>query len=239
VATIYKGRKGKKQLVRPHRKVMTAQQSSFARYADVLARLGYPVSLQFTSIYGNAKGDFSTIEPITGAKNEQQWIGIAPFAKHEGKIYPLDLQEQIVAHFAARPDVRVFLFGGGKKEQEVLDGWVKKYPAATSLIGKLSMSAELCLMSHLTVMLSMDSANMHLESLVGTPVVSVWGATHPYAGFLGWNQSATNAVQIDLPCRPCSVYGQKPCYRKDYACLRKMGPEWVIAKMEKIILFEK
>ena len=97
------------------------------------------------------------------------------------------------------------------------------------------MHTEQVLMSHLDVMLSMDSANMHLASLVHVPVVSVWGATHPYAGFMGWGQSVDRAVQLDMPCRPCSVFGQKPCWRGDYACLREIKPEWVIEKIEKVI----
>lgn len=234
VASIYKGRAGKKKLVRRHHKVLENQKSSFRRYADVLEALGFPVLLNFSSIYGGGKGDFAEIEPVTGPK-EQKWIGIAPFAKHGGKIYPLELQEQIVAHFAGKPDVKVFLFGGGKHEQEVFDGWTSKYPAVTSMIGKLNMRTELNLMSHLDVMLSMDSANMHLASLVNIPVVSVWGATHPYAGFMGWMQLPVNTVQLDLPCRPCSVYGQKPCWRGDCACLRDIKPGQIISKIEGIV----
>ena len=133
------------------------------------------------------------------------------------------------------PDVKVFLLGGGKSEKEVFDRWTAKYPSVLSLIGKLKMDTELNLMSHLDVILSMDSANMHLASLVNIPVVSVWGATHPYAGFMGWKQLPVNTVQLDLSCRPCSVYGQKPCWRGDYACLRDITPEQVIAKIEGII----
>lgn len=235
VASICKGRVGKKKLVRRHHKVLENQKNSFRRYADVLERLGLPVLLNFTSIYGEAKGDFSVIEPITGPKKDQKWIGIAPFAKHVGKIYPVELQEKVVAHFAVDPRVKVFLFGGGQKEQEVFDAWTAKYPSIVSMIGKLNMCTELNLMSHLDVMLSMDSANMHLASLVNIPVVSVWGATHPYAGFMGWKQLPVNTVQLDLPCRPCSVYGQKPCWRGDYACLREIKPRQVIAKIEEII----
>ena len=177
------------------------------------------------------------IEPVTGPKGDGiKWIGIAPFAKHEGKIYPIELEEQVVAHFAGRPDVKVFLFGGGRSEQEVFDSWILKYPTVVSMIGKLNMSTELNLMSHLDVMLSMDSANMHLASLVNTPVVSVWGATHPYAGFMGWKQLSTNTVQLDLSCRPCSVYGQKPCFRKDYACMRNIKPEQIIQKIEGMLV---
>jgi ADP-heptose:LPS heptosyltransferase len=90
-------------------------------------------------------------------------------------------------------------------------------------------------MSHLDVMISMDSANMHLASLVNTPVVSVWGATHPYGGFMGWNQDPNNAVQLDLPCRPCSIYGKKPCIRGDYACLNNISPELILNKVENLL----
>ena len=235
VASICKGRAGKKKLVRRHDKVMENQKSSFRRYADVLEKLGLPVLLNFSSIYGEGKGNFAEIEPVTGPKENQKWIGIAPFAKHRGKIYPLELQEQVIAHFAANPQVKVFLFGGGKSEQEVFDAWIAKYPSVVSMIGKLNMRTELNLMSHLDVMLSMDSANMHLASLVNIPVVSIWGATHPYAGFMGWKQLPVNTVQLDLSCRPCSVYGQKSCWRGDYACLRDIKPEQVIAKIEGIV----
>ena len=84
-------------------------------------------------------------------------------------------------------------------------------------------------------MVSMDSANMHLASLVATPVVSVWGATHPYAGFMGWNQKMDNAVQLDMPCRPCSIFGNKPCLHGDYACLTGIKPDAIINKVEQII----
>jgi ADP-heptose:LPS heptosyltransferase len=97
---------------------------------------------------------------------------------------------------------------------------------------KHSMADELSLLSHCDLMLTMDSAWMHLASLVGLPVVSVWGATHPFAGFMGWKQSAGNAVQVDLPCRPCSVYGNKPCMRGDYACLNLITPEQIVEKIE-------
>ena len=235
-AAICKGRGGKHKLVRRYHKVFEKQDSSFERYADVFKKLGFPIALAFTSIYGNSKGDFSQIESVVGTKASQKWIGIAPFAKHKGKIYPLVLQEKVVAHFATNPKVRVFLFGGGEEEQAVLDRWATKYPTVTSMIGKLKMDTELNLISHLDVMLTMDSANMHFASLVNTPAVSIWGATHPYAGFMGWGQLTANAIQADLSCRPCSVFGQKPCFRGDYACLYGITPEQVIAKIEKVTL---
>lgn len=133
------------------------------------------------------------------------------------------------------PHAHIFLFGGGKDETPVMNDWAEKYPQLINASSHLNgLKQELILISHLHVMVSMDSANMHLASLVNTPVVSIWGATHPYAGFMGWHQDPANAVQLDLPCRPCSIYGNKPCARGDFACMKNISPELVT---EKLILF--
>ena len=92
------------------------------------------------------------------------------------------------------------------------------------------LAEELDMIRGLRVMVSMDSANMHLASLVGTRVVSIWGATHPNAGFLGIGQSESDCVQRDLKCRPCSVYGNKRCKYGDYRCL-DIEPEEIVARI--------
>ena len=70
---------------------------------------------------------------------------------------------------------------------------------------------------------------------MGTPVVSIWGATHPYAGFMGWHQRMENAVQMDLSCRPCSIFGNKPCFRGDYACMNLLDEATIIARVKAVI----
>lgn len=235
VAHIDKGRKGKKALTRTKNKIKVQQDTSFQRYANVLNRIGLPTKIGFQSIYPQGKADTSSFLSVTGTKGSDKWIGIAPFATHSGKIYPTEQMEEVIRQLDAMSGVRLFLFGGGKKEIEILSAWANRYPSATCIAGKLKMNAELALMSHLEVMVSMDSGNMHLASLVNTPVVSIWGATHPLAGFMGWSQSEENAVQADLPCRPCSVYGNKPCMRGDYACLHGIAPDEVVRRIHRVI----
>lgn len=247
VAHIDKHRKGKRKLVAGTAKVMEQQPTSFENYADVFAQLGYPVTPCFTSIFPDGRGDLNTL-PVSVFKNCEDkickaptpsapWIGIAPFAAHQGKIYPVELMEKVIQLLIGKyPQAQIFLFGGGPKESETLNDWENKYRQVVNASAQLGgLSQELILMSHLSVMISMDSANMHLASLVGTSVVSVWGATHPYAGFMGWNQDVANAVQVDLSCRPCSIYGNKPCMRGDYACLNNIAPETIAEKVENII----
>ncbi|XOD67432.1 MAG: glycosyltransferase family 9 protein [Flavobacteriales bacterium Tduv] len=49
----------------------------------------------------------------------------------------------------------------------------------TNLVSKLTLHEELNIIRSLDVMLSIDLANMHLNSIVGTRVLSIWGATAP------------------------------------------------------------
>ena len=224
VAKIDKGRQGKKALTRQKNKVFVQQATSFVRYAKVLEQLGFPIKQQFVKL------DYSAFCETQKADNET-WVGIAPFAKHPAKIYPLEKMDQVIKTLSERENTRVFLFGGGTKESQQIESLCGKYNNVQPAKSQQGLRGELALMGQLDVMLSMDSANMHLASLVGTRVISIWGGTHPYAGFLGWNQKAEDCIQLDLPCRPCSVYGNKACSRGDYACMNGITPEEIIGKL--------
>ena len=224
VAKINKGRKGKKALTRQKNKVFVQQATSFERYAKVLEQLGFPIKQQFVKL------DYSAFCETQKADNET-WVGIAPFAKHPAKVYPMEKMEQVIKVLSERENTRVFLFGGGAEESQHIESLCSKYNNVQPAKSQQGLRGELALMGQLDVMLSMDSANMHLASLVGTRVISIWGGTHPYAGFLGWNQKAEDCIQLDLPCRPCSVYGNKACSRGDYACMNGITPEQIISKL--------
>ncbi|MDD6552636.1 MAG: glycosyltransferase family 9 protein [Prevotellaceae bacterium] len=240
VAHINKHRQERRQLVSQKDRRLQPLPTSFQNYCDVLAQLGYPVTLNFRSIFPSGGGNLRLLPAAIGEKkNFQKWIGIAPFAAHEGKVYPLEKMERVLQLLTQRhPSFRIFLFGGGEKEKATMHAWCQRYPQCMTVADALKgLKEELILMSHLDVMISMDSANMHLASLVATPVVSIWGATHPYAGFMGWNQKPENVIQRnDLPCRPCSIFGQKPCLRGDYACLNGITPEQIVERVEKELL---
>ncbi len=236
VAHINKHKQGKRLLCRKENKIFVQQPTSFSNYAEVFAQLGYPVKPQFKSIFPPEGGNLRELPDTIGEKKTaERWIGIAPFAAHKGKMYPKQLMEQVIQELVTRhPHWHVFLFGGGKQELDILNRWARQYPQCLCVANELhGLEQELILMSHLDTMLSMDSANMHLASLTGTRVVSVWGATHPYCGFMGWQQHAGDAVQVtDLSCRPCSVFGNKPCHRGDFACMNSISPEEIVKRIE-------
>jgi len=251
IAVIDKGRKAKKALVRKKNKEFLPLKTSFRRYQEVFEKLGYdtapqsdvggayaergnPVKVNNLPPLGVAGRYAEPKASVPACDKTKTWIGIAPFAKHPGKIYPFKQMEEVVRILNDRPATKIFLFGG-KEESLLLENWTKNYEHVESVAGLMPFPDELSLMNRLDVMLSMDSANMHLASLVNTPVVSVWGATHPYAGFYGYNQKPENAVQIDLECRPCSIFGGKPCWRGDYACLTKISPQMIVEKITSLL----
>jgi len=228
-ASIDKGRKEKKELTAKENKKLVQLKTSFQRYADVFKSLGLALSLDTTQ-NPFPKQDLppAALALFDPAKKN---ICIAPFAKHKEKMYPLAKMKMMVKKLWDTKQYQVFLLGGGKKETAILNEWEEEFPGVLNLAGKFSFKEELAIISRMDTMVSMDSANMHLASLFGVPVVSVWGATHPFAGFYGWAQPAANAVQVDLYCRPCSVFGNKPCYRGDHACMQQLPGEKIMEKL--------
>lgn len=160
-------------------------------------------------------------------------IGIAPFASTTSKTYDLERMQSVVAGLA-RQGKTVFLFGGRGEEAKTLQHWADTYPGVYNLADKLDLLEELTIISRLSLMLSMDSANMHFASLVGVPVLSIWCSTHPWAGFLGIGQSIEDCLQDEqLDCRPCSIFGKvRRCYKRDMPCRRSLSPEYILERID-------
>ncbi|WP_432714407.1 glycosyltransferase family 9 protein [Pedobacter sp.] len=229
ICRVDKGRTDKKKLTRKVNKVLQPLKTTVERYADVFRKLGYPIKLSY-QLRKQLITANPALHPFLGEVKTQQFIGFSPFAQHAQKVYPLAKTEMVLLKLAEL-GYKVFVFGGGDAEKAIAAAWESKHQNIVSVIGKLNLEAELALITHLDLMVSMDSSGMHLASLQGIPVISIWGATHPFAGFMGYGQSINDAVQIDLECRPCSIYGNIPCYRGDFACMNNLSPIIVIDKI--------
>lgn len=231
------GAADKKRLTRRRGKVTIPLTNSTDRYRMALAAAGLSASPKFSSLFDNTPANPEIYAPITPPHpNGEVWIGIAPFAVHEGKIYPVHLMEQVLRELSSRSNTKIFLFGGGPYEQKILSEWARKYPSTISLAGKRhGFEAEFTLFHDLDAMISMDSANMHMAALAGANVVAVWGATHPYCGYGGWHIPDENNIQLPIPCRPCSVFGNKSCLTSDYRCLAGIRPTVITERIDRIL----
>lgn len=234
IASIDKGRKEKRRLTAEDNSHKAELKSTFERYRDVFTRLGLQFTPTFTSLFKDGKGDIDDFSGIVPPKGNDRWIGIAPFARHKGKIYPPEKMEKVVEQLSHQEHTKLFFFGNGPEEEKIINDWCDKYANTISFVGKSNFNGELRLISHLDAMLCMDSANMHMASLAGIPAISIWGATSPLAGFLGWQQRKEDCIELALNCRPCSIFGNKPCRYGDYRCM-EIAPQTVAGKvMERI-----
>ena len=235
VAVIDKGRREKRELI-GQGQTHAPLPAMTNRYAQVLSQLGMPVSLSYKQAFDPSAENLSPVTDLFGRKpEEERWVGVAPFAAHENKVYPLPKMHEVVKTLSGR-GMRVFLFGAGKHESEVLAEW-EEGNQVVSICGKMKgLHDEMLLMSQLDLMLAMDSSNMHIASIVGTPTVSVWGATHPKAGFTPWGQPQSHIIEdSSLPCRPCSIYGKEPCRFHDLRCMNRITPETIVEKVDEVL----
>lgn len=208
--SLQKGRREKKHLTSGAPLGFKPLKSTHERYAEVFRRLGYEAAPDSRDILRREAWPDTFDDGYT----QSDWIrvGVAPFAAHSGKCYPEPQMKALLALLDAVPNIRLYLFGGGQRERDVLDHWEAEYTNCVSVAGKIPLTEELALISNLRIMISMDSGNGHLAAMYGLPVLTLWGVTHPYAGFTPFNQPGSNSFLSDrakYPGIPTSVYGNK------------------------------
>ncbi|MEO5775958.1 MAG: glycosyltransferase family 9 protein [Flavobacterium sp.] len=232
VAFTDKGRAEKRALTRAENKIFKPIKSMVERHVDTFKKLGFSIDLSNPKF--PEKAILSTeIIKITGEKANQNWIGIAPFAQYASKVYPQDLMHQVINELASDSNSKIFLFGGGNKEIEILNLFANGKENVINVAGKLKLQQELDLISNLNVMLSMDSGNAHMAAMLGIKVITLWGATHPFAGFAPFNQPLENCLVSDrekFPKLPTSVYGNKKVAGYQDA-MRTISVESVVEKL--------
>ena len=196
------------------------------RYRNVFKELGFETPDNFTRLYEGRDWPESPI--VLEKEPGQRWIAISPFSSHRQKAYPLELMEKVIAELCKRENYWIFLMGGGKTEKIALRGIARKYKNVISMAEvKHRFLDEYALLGKCDLMLTMESANMHLASLVDLQAMTIWGPTSPACGYLGYNQVVEDDIQLDMDCRPCSITGDKPCKYGDFRCLKNIPPEYI------------
>lgn len=229
-ARLDKGRQEKKALTRSTDKIFKPLATTITRYIKVFQALGFE---EFSPKIVPKPQEAEAVQELTSGCTKK-WIGIAPYAAHEGKQYPLDLMKAVIKQLDELDRYDLFLFGA-PSEQKILSKLSQGCSATKVVAGALTFDQEINLISQLDVMLSMDSGNAHLAAMYGVPTVTLWGVTHPYAGFAPFNQEA-HCVLSDrgrYPAIPTSVYGNEvPEGYQDV--MRTISVEEVVAKIEEL-----
>lgn len=213
---INKARKEKQQLTRRKNKQLKPLKHTAERYADVFRKAGLKADLTNYKLNYKITASDKLNNYLNKFKGKK--IAIAPFAAHLTKQYPIEKTEKLIS-LLDNQGIHTFILGGGKKEKAIAEQWQAQFKFAHSAIGKFSIEDEIALIDSCDKIFTMDSGNMHLASLTKTQIVSFWGATHPFIGFSPFNKKDTVYIQKNIYCRPCSVYGNKKCYRDKLYCM--------------------
>ncbi len=231
VATLNKGRVEKKALTSGNQNSFKQLKTTHQRYADVFEKLGYPIDL--SSFKPLPRKDFNPkLQDLVGSTHKKI-IGIAPFAAYKSKMYPLNLMREVISEIDKSQEYHIILFGGGKEEIKQLNILENDFSSVKNAAGKLNFKEELALISNLDGMLSMDSGNGHLAAMYGIPVITLWGVTHPFAGFASFGNSIKNSLVSDrnkYPLIPTSIYGNK--FPEGYEdSMKTISPQDIIDKL--------
>lgn len=234
---INKGRAEKEAIV-SKKLHLTPLKHTTQRYIDVFINAGLETSLS-KKFCLESKKDISNSDLVKII--DQNYIVIAPFAAHTSKEWGTQKWFSFLELFFSSnlsQSLTIVLLGGGVKERTTLNDWVYRFPKTTNITGLFSLEDELLILSKAKVVVAMDSGNMHLASIVGVPVISIWGATHPFLGFSPlYNESLI--MQANLPCRPCSVYGKLKTKEQEQCASESMEAvevEHVFELVQKIVL---
>jgi ADP-heptose:LPS heptosyltransferase len=223
-----KGRAEKKLFTKKSGKIDQPIRHTVIRYQQAFEKAGFPFNLvepPYFSLNDSLKTAATDWLAQKDLVKNEKWIGIAPFAMHASKIWPLENYIGLISDVLKKKQAKFFLFGGGPREVKYFESLQQKFPEQVVVAaGQLKLRQEIALMQRMDLMLCVDSSNMHLAALAGVPVLSIWGGTHPDVGF-GPFKTQSEIVQVsraELPCRPCSVYGRDTCYVGGFPCLTRI-----------------
>ncbi|GBF49892.1 heptosyltransferase [Leptospira ryugenii] len=233
---IIKGRKEKLQQTRRHNKKLEKLPHTVDRYLNVFKKAGLDAPVRkgpWLNVDGESKmfaKDF--FKSIGLDKKEGQWFGFAPFAGHALKEWSFEKSKRLVKILLEEfSDCHIFLFGG-KDELHELEILKDKESRVNIVQGAhLGIRGELGVMERLDLLIGMDSSNVHIAALLKKPVIGIFGTTHPLSGFGPFAQEDTGVLQVELACRPCSIYGNVKCWRGDHACMELIDPYDVVRRI--------
>jgi heptosyltransferase-2 len=158
---------------------------------------------------------------------DQDFVALAPGSVWGTKRWPY------YAELAAGLDRPVVIVGSAE-DAPLADAIVAACPKAVSAAGGLTLRASAALIQRAAVLVTNDSAPLHLATAVGTPVVGLFGPTVPEFGFGPRRAGDVVLGHGELACRPCSSHGPQVCPLGHHRCMRELSVSMVAAAVAKV-----
>jgi len=137
----------------------------------------------------------------------------------------------------ARHYGRVLLCGGPDDAPISLAVNERAGGQGVNLTGRADLQTFIALVDRAKVVVSNDSAPMHIAVARDVPVVAIFCATTPSLGYGPYSERAVVVEQKDLFCRPCSRHGGHTCPRKTEDCIRSITINDVLTGVDRVLSF--
>ncbi len=160
-------------------------------------------------------------------------IGIAPGSVWPTKQWPKEYYISL-AQMLKKKDISL-VFIGGKAEKKLCHEIIAKSRAhGFNLAGDLNVLESAALIDKLDLMVTNDSAPLHIANAVKTDVLAIFGPTVKEFGFYPYREN-DRMLEVPLYCRPCGKHGGKRCPEKHFRCMRLVRPEMVFNAVNSMI----
>lgn len=151
-------------------------------------------------------------------------VALHPFATHAAKSWPMETWLTF-ARLLEEANIAFFWVGVG----DDLPAEEQK----RSFIGKTSLRELCALTANADALVTGDSGPMHIATAVGTPVLAMFGPTCREWGFFPSGEK-DRVVQLDMPCRPCSLHGAGSCPKAN-ACITGIAPQRMLDELKNML----
>jgi heptosyltransferase-2 len=204
------------------------------RNLSLLSPLKIPaIQLELPRLYPTDKDKQAVDSVLNGLKLEQEgrMVAVAPGTIWNTKRWPTD-KFAAVCRLISSEGCTVLLVGSREDEElckEICE--IAQTNKVVNTAGRFSLLQSAELIRRCKVLVSNDSAPMHLAVSVGTPVMAIFGATVPEFGFAPRGPRDIIIETKGLKCRPCSIHGGEKCPIKTFECMMKISPESVAEKV--------
>ena len=161
------------------------------------------------------------------------FVALAPGSIWGSKRWPYYPE---LAHRLAAKGMPVVVVGGPADADEgsqiVAAVAAAQRVVATSTCGQLTLRQSAALIARAALLVTNDSAPLHLATAMGTRIVALFGPTVTEFGF-GPLRAGDVALGLDgLQCRPCSPHGPQRCPLGHHRCMRELTVEAVTRAIE-------
>ncbi len=175
-------------------------------------------------------------EIAVGVKSQSSKIAIFPGSVWGTKRWTAEGFAQLISALVQRK-YEVWLMGA-PDERELCEKIFSQLTDATGVrnfCGQLSLWHSLRLLTEVGVVVSNDSASAHMASLVGRPVVSIFGPTVLSFGYRPWAKRVAVIENEGLACRPCGKHGPQVCPLGHHKCMKEISAETVLREVQRFI----